>query len=225
MPANTNDIIKTIQTRLLELHKQQTARAAVYPQCHYSISKSGDSSFEKPPLKKTEYIDDSEFQFSITISKPKSSSRAVPETQDYVESSLPDWAQKLLNRIGLRKDVRIPPNLNSPSPSFAARILIAVRDKFYGYATPLYTAAHIDRRLYSKIISDERRPVSKDTALAFAFALRLNPAEAQELLKSAGHALSPTNDRDIVLNACLENNLHDISKVNEILERFSQPTI
>ena len=58
--------------------------------------------------------------------------------------------------------------------------------------------------------------MSKRTAIAFAFALRLSPEEAESLLRSAGHALSEFLLEDIVYRACLEAGIYDLNKADEI---------
>lgn len=109
------------------------------------------------------------------------------------------------------------PDLNCANPSFAARLIIAVRDRFNGDAPSVYKAAHIDRKTYSAIISNELRPVAKRTAVAFAFALRLTRDEADEFIQSAGYCFSMSILEDIVFTACLEAGIYDWEKVNEIL--------
>lgn len=109
------------------------------------------------------------------------------------------------------------PDLNCANPSFAARLIIAVRDRFGGDAPVVYKAAHIDRKTYSAIISNELRPVSKRTAVAFAFALRLTRDEADEFIQSAGYSFSMSILEDMVFTACLEAGIYNWEKVNEIL--------
>ena len=109
------------------------------------------------------------------------------------------------------------PNLTSANPSFAALLIKYVRDFFDGDAPKVYRAAHVSRQTYSAIISNELRPVSKHVAIAFAFALRLSLAEAKELLRSAGHALSDFILEDIIFQACLIVGIYDINRVNQIL--------
>lgn len=115
-----------------------------------------------------------------------------------------------------RETIRTP-NLKCANPSFAARLIMYVRDKFGGDAPTIYRAAHISRKTYSAIISNELRPVSKHVAIAFAFALRLSLAEAKELLRSAGHALSDFILEDIIYQACIIAGIYDIARVNQIL--------
>lgn len=115
-----------------------------------------------------------------------------------------------------RETIRTP-NLKCANPSFAARLIMYVRDKFGGDAPTIYRAAHVSRKTYSAIISNELRPVSKHVAIAFAFALRLSLAEAKELLRSAGHALSDFILEDIIYQACIIAGIYDIARVNQIL--------
>ena len=109
------------------------------------------------------------------------------------------------------------PDLNCANPSFAARLIIAVRDRFGGDAPTVYKAARIDRKTYSAIISNELRPVSKRTAVAFAFALRLTREEADAFIQSAGYSFSMSILEDMVFTACLEAGIYNWEKVNEIL--------
>jgi len=119
-----------------------------------------------------------------------------------------------------RETARMP-NLNSANPSFAARLILYVRDKFGGDAPSIYRAAHISRKTYSAIISNELRPVSKQAAVAFAFALKLSLDEAKELLRSAGHAFSDFMLEDIIYQACFIAGIYDINRVNKILTAHS----
>ena len=117
---------------------------------------------------------------------------------------------------GGRETVRTP-NLASANPSFAARLVMYVRDRFDGDAPKVYIAAHVSRKTYSSIVSNELRPVSKPTAILLALGLRLNFEEAEEFIKSAGFAFSAFILEDIVVSACIKAGIHDVSRVNEIL--------
>ena len=115
-----------------------------------------------------------------------------------------------------RNTVRTP-NLKSANPSFAALLIGYIRDNFGGAAPTVYRAAHVSRKTYSAIISNELRAVSKNTAIAFALALKLSPDDADALLRSAGHALSEFLLEDMIVRACLSTGIYEIEKVNEIL--------
>ena len=78
----------------------------------------------------------------------------------------------------------------SRSGTFADLLVRHVRSRG-GYAPAVYSAARIDRRTYSSIVSHPFRPVAKRTAIQFALALRLERKDADAFLRSAGFALSP----------------------------------
>ena len=101
--------------------------------------------------------------------------------------------------------------------TFADLLVRHVRDRRDGNAPSVYSAAWIDRRTWSAIISDPQRPVAKRTALQFALALRLTRAETDELLLSAGYALSPMLAEDAVFAFCIGNGIYDLFKVNAML--------
>lgn len=122
-----------------------------------------------------------------------------------------------------RETVRTP-NLTSANPSFAERLIILVRDRFGGDAPAVYNAAHVSRKTYSAIVSNELRPVSKQTAIAFALALRLSDREQQVFLAAAGFALSEFMLEDMIVRRCIIAGIYDIDRVNEILALHGEKT-
>ena len=82
----------------------------------------------------------------------------------------------------------------------------------------VYKAAQIDRRLFSKIMSDKNYKPAKDTAIAIALALRLSLAEATDLLERAGYTLSHSNKRDVVIEYFFRERIYNLSKINTVLE-------
>ncbi|MBO7653393.1 MAG: hypothetical protein J6U40_00600, partial [Kiritimatiellae bacterium] len=115
------------------------------------------------------------------------------------------------------RDVTLTPDLHRTEPSFAARLILYVRDRFGNDAPRVYQAARVSRQTYSSIVSNELRPVSKSTAIAFALALGLSEGEADELLKAAGYALSNFLLEDMIVRACIKADIRDIDRVNAIL--------
>lgn len=109
------------------------------------------------------------------------------------------------------------PNLQSANLSFAARVIIWVRDRYANNAPAIYKAAYLSRKTYSAIISDENHVVSKRTAIQLAFALRLTREEADLLLHAAGYHLSRSVVEDIIFDACLEAKIYNLEDVNKLL--------
>lgn len=132
-------------------------------------------------------------------------------------------------RIGRRRrsaslpDLDLPenkprrPDLHAANLSFAARVIIWVRDRCANNAPAIYKAAYLSRKTYSAIISDENHVVSKRTAIQLAFALRLTREEADLLLHAAGYHLSRSVVEDMIFDACLEAKIHNLEDVNHFL--------
>ena len=89
----------------------------------------------------------------------------------------------------------------------------------------VYKAAQIDRRLFSKIMSDRNYKPSKDTALALAIALELSLKQTSDLLSRAGYTLSHSNKRDVIIEYFIREGIYDLSDINEVLYRLDQKII
>ena len=111
------------------------------------------------------------------------------------------------------------PDLHAANLSFAARVIIWVRDRFDNDAPRVYKAAYLIRKTYSAIISDEAHTVSKRTAIQLAFALRLSRSDADILLHAAGYHLSRSVVEDMIFDACFEAGIHDLEDINTFLVR------
>ena len=122
-----------------------------------------------------------------------------------------------LPTIDLPENKPRKPNLHAANLSFAARVIIWVRDRYANNAPAIYKAAYLSRKTYSAIISDENHVVSKRTAIQLAFALRLTREEADLLLHAAGYHLSRSVVEDMIFDACLEANIHNLEDVNHFL--------
>lgn len=89
----------------------------------------------------------------------------------------------------------------------------------------IYKAANIDKRLFSKMVSDRQYKPSKDTAIAFALALELSPEDANDLLSRAGYVLSHSNKRDIIIEYFFRERIYNLMDANDILHRLDQKLI
>ena len=110
--------------------------------------------------------------------------------------------------------------------SFGTLLVRHIREKGLTNAD-VYKDANIDRRLFSKIISNEGYSPTKGTVLALAIAMKLNLDETTSFLKSAGYALSHSSKADLVVEYFIgeTNGNYNIDIVNDALEHFGQPTL
>ena len=86
----------------------------------------------------------------------------------------------------------------------------------------VYKAAQVDRRLFSKIVSDRTYKPAKDTCIALCLAMKLTLSETNDLLSRAGYTFSHSSKRDVILEYFFREHIYSLNDVNEILNRLEQ---
>ena len=74
----------------------------------------------------------------------------------------------------------------------------------------VYNKVHIDRRLFSKIRSDDNYHPSKETVLLLGLSLELNEDEIEKLLGSASYSLPKNNRFDLIMRFCFKNKIYSL---------------
>ena len=82
--------------------------------------------------------------------------------------------------------------------------------------TDVYKRADIDRRTWSKIISNQMIP-SLEMTVKIAIGLELTNEECKILLKKLNYTLSRSSDFALVIRYCLDNKIYSLIKINELL--------
>lgn len=106
-------------------------------------------------------------------------------------------------------------------PSFTEELIRLIRESGRKDSA-IYKAADIDKRLFSKIMSDVEYKPSKDTAIALALALRLSFEEMQDLISRAGYAVTHSSKRDLIIEFFFKKKQYRLIDLNDALYRFGE---
>lgn len=126
-----------------------------------------------------------------------------------------------LRRFSVEALYEVAEHLPKPEKTFVEKLHDYLRASSDSHAQ-IYKAAQIDRRLFSKIISDAKYKPSRDVAFAFCLALNLTLEQTKDLIARAGYALSKSSKRDLALEYCFANKIYDLLVVNGILHELGE---
>ena len=107
---------------------------------------------------------------------------------------------------------------------FAYKLGDLIREKGLS-SVECYKKAHVSKQTWYKIETDPNYKPNKKTVLSFAVALELNLEQTQELLRSVGFTLSNSSLFDVILMYCIENRIHQIPEIDDILFHYDQETL
>lgn len=97
-------------------------------------------------------------------------------------------------------------------------LLFFMRDKDLESPT-VYKRALMDRKLFSKLISDPMYRPSKKIVCALALALHLDQKESKTLIKRAGYILTSGSVFDLTIRYCIEHKIYNLYEVQSLLEK------
>ena len=82
----------------------------------------------------------------------------------------------------------------------------------------IYKKACIDKKFFSKIISNKDYVPKKHTVMALGLALELPLEEYERFLASAGYAFMPSSKFDLIIKYCVVNHIYNLINVDVILD-------
>ncbi len=82
----------------------------------------------------------------------------------------------------------------------------------------VYKKAYIDKKFFSKIISNKDYVPKKQTVMALGLALELSLEEFEKFLASAGYAFMPSSKFDLIVKYCVMNQIFNLVEVDIILD-------
>lgn len=105
------------------------------------------------------------------------------------------------------------------------KLLFSYIDKRGLKDSDVYNKSNIDRRLFSKIRSDENYHPSKETIISLASGLELNINELEELLDSASYSLPKNNKFDLIIRFCFMEKIYNLLDINMLLDEHGCHTL
>ena len=146
------------------------------------------------------------------------------EIADMEESDIPTFIQSHQISGSAQKDSNLGNILSNLEDSFNKQLFKFIRQKNMTNAE-VYKNANLDRRLFSKIISNEDYTPGKNTIFALAISLKLNIEETQSLLRSAGFAISHSSKADLIIEYYIthqDSEIYNIDELNFLLFKNNQ---
>ena len=123
--------------------------------------------------------------------------------------------------LGSPKNTSLRDYMRDMDKSFQEKLFDLI-DKSRMTDVECYKRANVDKRTFSKIKSNKDYKPSKQTAIAFAIALRLDLDATQDLLATVGFTLSRSNVFDKIIQYFIQNGNYNIFEINEALFEFDQ---
>ena len=240
-------ILRSCYVESLKLALQSGCRTVAFP-----LISSGAYGYPKDQVLKfaiqtiTEFLFHNELTVYLCVFDRESytfSQKLFDDIQDFIDGALADEDQNedtfLLNcspKMICCAEIEAPPK-EKPNSAKAKSLQDYMKEKDKSFGEKLfalidesgmsdvecYKKANVDKKTFSKIKCNLKtyKP-SKQTAVAFAIALKLDLDATQDLLASAGMTLSRGIVFDKIIRYFIQNENYDIFEINEALFEFDQ---
>lgn len=163
-----------------------------------------------------------EVKQAVHIEAPRPASTNIPPSAAADVPSEPAKIPQFLKKDSGRPE--LDKVLAKKEESFSEMLLRMIDEKGLK-DSDVYKRANIDRRLFSKIRTDEDYVPSRKTAISFCLALQLDMDEAKKLLATAGYTLSASSRFDLIIMYLIENCEYNIHFANIVLDDYGEGTL
>ena len=123
-----------------------------------------------------------------------------------------------------RMNTKISEYLNCNKSMSFNELLFSFIDESGHKDSEIYKKVDIDRKLFSKIRCDSNYIPRRNVIIKLCLALGLERNDFNKLLNSAGYSLSSSRF-DQIISYCLDNNVYELSQVNEYLYTFCSASL
>ncbi len=116
--------------------------------------------------------------------------------------------------------------VNSPHNSvpFSKFLTATVKQKRFR-DSKLCKKCNIEKYAFARLKNHENKIPTKEEVLAIAIGCRMNLQEAEKFVENSGYSLNTDSKQNVIIRYFIENNIYDISKINQILFYYSQPQL
>ena len=145
----------------------------------------------------------------------KISEKLFDDVEDFLCDNLSGYALKNEKQI-TPIDVDAFIRTSKDKLNFQNTLMQLIADRKLDNAT-VYKKACIDKKFFSKIISNKDYVPKKHTVMALGLALELPLEEYEDFLASAGYAFMPSSKFDMIVKFCVINHIYNLINVDVIL--------
>lgn len=203
-----------------EARKEEELRAENERKKHEKLKNILENGREKKSyksLKSLETIDSNKLKLREELTDSRSWSNGYG-LLDKILKTVRDYFRKKQPNAGVFLDVKNPILL---APTFNEMLVDFMKKKSLD-SKDVYEAANIDRRLFSKILSDTYYQPSKETAIYLCLALHLNIEEAEDFLATAGYALSRSKISNVVVEYFIRTGNYSVEELEDTINEIQR---
>lgn len=163
----------------------------------------------------------------LQIYRKKMASKKKDELEEKVKS-IPKAKKLKKNDFSFSYSIMLPESLKEEigNKGMSFNDLLYTYLSKYDKMSDIYNPAHMDRRLFSKILDEKSGlTVQKKHIIQLAVGLKLSFEQLQELLDTKGYKISGSLKSDIIVKHYFTEKKYDVDEINAALEHYGEKAI